>query len=94
MLVIPEVELTQNSNRCIPAPPPGRKCLLHVNCCSYRRPRPASFRGACPPPPGPLIAEIYRRAITTARRTGGLAQLTHPVFHHGADTPWSPFLGA
>jgi hypothetical protein len=31
MLVIPGVELTQNSNRCTPAPLPGRKCLLHVN---------------------------------------------------------------
>ncbi len=85
MLVIPGVELTQNSNRCIPAPPPGRKCLLHVNALFVTPPALGLIPWGLPASQD--RADIYRRAITTARRMGGLAQLNHPNFHYGADGP-------
>jgi len=85
LLVIPGVELTQNSERCTPPPPPGRRCLLHVNALFVTPP----FLGLIPwgPAPSSGRAEIYRRAIVAARRMGGLAQLNHPNFHYGADGP-------
>jgi hypothetical protein len=85
MLVIPGVELTQNSNRCMPAPPPGRKCLLHVNALFVTPPALGLIPWGLPA--SSSRAEIYRRAIATARRLGGLAQLNHPNFHYGADGP-------
>jgi hypothetical protein len=85
MLVIPGVELTQNSNRCAPAPPPGRKCLLHVNALFVTPPALGLIPWGLPP--SSSRAEIYRRAIATARRMGGLAQLNHPNFHYAADGP-------
>ncbi len=85
MLVVPGVELTQNSNRCTPAPPPGRKCLLHVNALFVTPPALGLIPWGLPA--SRSRAEIYRRAITTARRMGGLAQLNHPNFHYGADGP-------
>src|SRR4051812_7530471 len=85
MLVIPGVELTQNSNRCTPAPPPGRRCLLHVNALFVTPPALGLIPWGLPA--SSSRAEIYRRAITAARRLGGLAQLNHPNFHYGADGP-------
>jgi hypothetical protein len=85
MLVIPGVELTQNSNRCTPAAPPGRKCLLHVNALFVTPPALGLIPWGLPA--SSSRAEIYRRAILAARRMGGLAQLNHPNFHYGADGP-------
>ena len=85
MLVIPGVELTQNSNRCTPAPPTGRKCLLHVNALFVTPPALGLIPWGLPASQD--RAEIYRRAIMAARRMGGLAQLNHPNFHYGADGP-------
>ena len=49
MLVIPGVELTQNVDRCAPPPPPGMRCLLHVNALFVTPPRDgkADVGGAC-----------------------------------------------
>jgi hypothetical protein len=84
-LVVPGVELTQNSERCTPAPTPGNKCLLHVNALFVTPPA----LGLIPwgPPASSSRAEIYRRALAAARRMGGLTQLNHPNFHYGADGP-------
>src|SRR4051794_19609878 len=83
MLVIPGVELTQNSNRCVPAPPPGRKCLLHVNALFVTPPAlglipwglPASssrteiYRPPGPPPGGPAgCLEPHRDLSAGGRR--------------------------
>jgi hypothetical protein len=53
LLVIPGVELTQNVESCTPAPPPGLRCLLHVNAlyaralCPAPEPATAQVRGVC-----------------------------------------------
>ena len=82
MLAIRGVELTQNLRRCEPEPEPGEACLLHVN---------ALFVGSSPgrisldPPPSFARSELYGRAVDKAIALGGIAQLNHPSFQHGAD---------
>lgn len=82
MLVLRGAELTQNLRSCVPAPEAGDACLLHVN---------ALFVGA---KPGRIIldpsmrldrSELYGRAVDRAIALGGVAQLNHPNFQHGAD---------
>ena len=55
MLVIPGVELTQNVERCVPPPPAGMRCLLHVN---------ALFVDAAARRPDPLATGDRRRAVS------------------------------
>jgi hypothetical protein len=83
MLVIPGAELTQNVDRCEPPPPPGMRCLLHVNALFVTPPRDGKITWAGPV--GPARLAIYRRALATSRLLGGIAQLNHPNFHHAAD---------
>jgi hypothetical protein len=85
MLVIPGVELTQNVDRCVPPPPAGSRCLLHVNAL-FVAPPPGG-RIPWPPASGSSRFEIYHRALEAARRMGGIAQLNHPNFHYAADAP-------
>jgi hypothetical protein len=82
-LVLPGIELTQNLHDCTPPPAPGEQCLFHVNALFVNqgatgldpwRPEVSGDRHAA-----------YRLALATAARAGGLAQLNHPNFHHGAD---------
>ena len=82
MLVLRGIELTQNLRRCDPAPELGDACLLHVNGLfvgpsreHVRFPTDGSLRRI----------DLYGRAVDRALASGGLAQLNHPNFHHGAD---------
>jgi hypothetical protein len=85
MLVLPGVELTQNVDRCVPPPPAGLRCLLHVNALFVTPPPDGRipWRAAS----GPSRFEIYHRALDASRRLGGIAQLNHPNFHYAADAP-------
>lgn len=85
MLVIPGVELTQNVADCVPPPPVGLRCLLHVNALFVVPPPDGRIPG--PPATGRSRFEIYHRALDTTRRLGGIAQLNHPNFHYAADAP-------
>jgi hypothetical protein len=90
MLVIPGVEITQNLARCRPAPPPGLRCLLHVNALFVTPPAGGGDASAPPitlaaAPAGDARLDIFRRALVTTRRLGGIAQLNHPNFHYAAD---------
>jgi len=85
MLVIPGVELTQNVAHCVPPPPLGLRCLLHVNALFVAPPPDGKIPG--PPATGASRFEIYHRALDTTRRLGGIAQLNHPNFHYAADAP-------
>jgi hypothetical protein len=87
MLVIPGVELTQNLDTCVPPPPSGSRCPLHVNALFVAPPADGRIPWPSPGGTGPARIEIYRRAIETARRLGGIAQLNHPNFHYAADAP-------
>jgi hypothetical protein len=85
MLVIPGVELTQNVERCVPPPPAGLRCLLHVNALFVAP--PADGKVPWRPASGDSRFEIYHRALDASRQLGGLAQLNHPNFHYAADAP-------
>jgi len=85
MLVIPGVELTQNVQHCVPPPPRGLRCLLHVNALFVVPPPDGKIPAL--PATGPSRFEIYHRALDTTRRLGGIAQLNHPNFHYAADAP-------
>ena len=85
MLVIPGVELTQNVERCVPPPPAGTRCLLHVNALFVAP--PADGRIPWPQAVGSSRFELYHRAVEATRRLGGIAQLNHPNFHYAADAP-------
>lgn len=82
MLALRGVELTQNLRRCEPAPEPGDACLLHVNAL-FVSPTPGQI--SFDPPASRARAEVYGRAVDRAIALGGIAQLNHPNFQHGAD---------
>jgi hypothetical protein len=82
MLTLRGVELTQNLRRCEPAPEPGEACLLHVNALFVG---PKAGRVAWDPPSSLARTALYGGAVEEAVALGGIAQLNHPNFHHGAD---------
>lgn len=82
MLALRGVELTQNLRSCEPAPEAREACLLHVNALFVAE---AAGRVDLERLPGRARAEIYGRSVDRALALGGIAQLNHPNFHHGAD---------
>jgi hypothetical protein len=81
MLLLRGVELTQNLRDCEPPPEPGDACLLHVNAL-FVAPRREPIRWE--PLPGAARVALYGRALDRAAQLGGVAQLDHPNFQHGA----------
>ncbi|MFT3771310.1 MAG: CehA/McbA family metallohydrolase [Minicystis sp.] len=82
MLALRGVELTQNLRRCEPAPEPGDACLLHVNALLVA---PLRERVRFPTEGSLRRLDLYGRAVDRAGTLGGIAQLNHPNFQHGAD---------
>lgn len=85
MLALRGVELTQNLRRCEPAPEPGEACLLHVNAL-FVAPRAGRIEVEIKldPKAAPGRADIYGQSVDRAIALGGIAQLNHPNFQHGA----------
>jgi hypothetical protein len=81
MLTLAGVELTQNLETCDPPPRPGHACLLHVDALFVRDAAPITF----PEPTPSRRVNLYGRAVDLAHVIGGVSQLNHPNFHHGAD---------
>jgi hypothetical protein len=82
MLVLHGVELTQNLRRCEPSPEPGDACLLHINGLFTGE---TTGRIDLDPAAGLARVDLYGRAVDRAIALGGIAQLNHPNFQHGAD---------
>ncbi|APR75211.1 Phosphoesterase PHP [Minicystis rosea] len=82
MLVLRGIELTQNLRRCEPAPEPKDACLLHVNGLFVA---PSREHVRFPVEGSVRRLDLYGHAVDRAIASGGLAQLNHPNFHHGAD---------
>lgn len=84
MLVLPGVELTQNLERCSPAPRDGHQCLLHVNALVVD---PSAVAGAAnlPTPTSDRRIDLFAHGMAVADSLGGLAQLNHPNFHYAAN---------
>ncbi len=91
LLVIPGVELTQNSRDCDPPPEPGMACLLHVNALFVDPTAPA--RISWPAAPLSRRLDIFSLALSKTRDLGGLAQINHPNFHYAADAALIAELG-
>jgi hypothetical protein len=83
LLVMAGIELTQNVERCEPAPEPGLQCLLHVNGLFVGN--DASAIASVPTPPGVERLELFAHAIAVTEALGGVAMLNHPNFHYAAD---------
>lgn len=85
LLLVPGVELTQNSASCEPKPAPGYRCLFHTSALFVEPGRdPAGGeRFAIPYRPGRLAA--YLSQLELARSLGGIAVVNHPLFHFAAD---------
>ncbi len=82
LIVLRGVELTQNLRTCDPPPDPGERCLLHATALFVRPdPDPIAFD----PGEGRSRLDLYARAVDRGIALGGLVQLDHPNFHHGAD---------
>ena len=81
MLALRGVELTQNLRSCEPAPEPGDACLLHVNALFVA---PALGLLSLEPRASQARVALYGRAVDRAIALGGIAQLNHPNFQHGA----------
>lgn len=82
LVVVPGVELTQNSEDCEPPEAPGVPCLLHVNALFVER--FTAGRVVLQPPPTRERRAIYGVALATTRSLEGVAMLNHPNFHYGA----------
>jgi hypothetical protein len=82
-LVLSGIELTQNLAACSPPPEAGERCLFHVN--GLFLGREAAGLEPWRPKLLPDRRAAYRQAIAAATQAGGIAQLNHPNFHHGAD---------
>jgi len=83
MLVIPGMEITQNLKTCIPPPPAGMVCLLHVNALFIDPKKLAQLEDT----DSADREVLYGRAIDAATKMGALAQVNHPNFMYGADEP-------
>ena len=81
MLVFRGVELTQSLQSCEPAPEAGDACLLHVNALFVA---PEAGRIYLPTAASQSRVALYGSAVDRAIALGGLAQLNHPNFQHGA----------
>lgn len=82
LLVMAGIELTQNAERCEPAPEPGLQCLLHVNGLFVGN--DTSPIASLPAPTGATRLELYAHAIAVTEALGGVAMLNHPNFHYAA----------
>jgi hypothetical protein len=76
MLVIPGVELTFNTTKCVP-PPEKKKCLVHVNALFVTR-----TPGEVPllEPESFARMDLYQEMLDRALELGGLPMLNHPNF--------------
>lgn len=84
MLVLPGIELTQNTETCSPPPEAGMGCLLHVNGLIVD-PAKSDAVAALPRPNSFDRVELYTHAVRVTEQLGGISMLNHPNFHYAAD---------
>lgn len=84
LLAIPGVELTANLDTCLPAPPPGLTCNLHVNALFVDAARTTA---AVARTNSTQRLDVYAQGLEQSAALGALAQINHPNFRYGADGP-------
>lgn len=85
LLLIPGVELSQNSSVCDPQPTPGYRCLFHVSGLFVDPAKDARHGERLPLPFRPGRLEAYRSQLDVVRGLGAVPVLNHPLFHFAAD---------
>jgi hypothetical protein len=85
LLLVPGVELTQNSAVCEPKPAPGYRCLFHLSGLFVDPEQDVAHGEKIQIPFHPGRLDAYRSEVEIVRKLGGVAVLNHPLFHFAAD---------
>jgi hypothetical protein len=85
LLLVPGVELTQNSARCEPPPAPGFRCLFHTSALFVDPARDAARGERMQLAYRPGRRAAYESQLEIARELGGIPVVNHPLFHFAAD---------
>lgn len=85
LMLIPGVELTQNSVSCQPKPPPGYRCLIHTTALFVDPSKDAARGERIRFPFVDDRRRAYEAQLKMAADWGGLSVLNHPQFHFAAD---------
>lgn len=85
LLLVPGVELTQNSERCEPPAAPGYRCLFHTTALFVDPERDPASGERFAPQFRPVRRDAYRSHLRIAAELGGVAVVNHPAFHFAAD---------
>lgn len=85
LLLIPGVELSQNSASCEPKPTPGYRCLFHVSGLFVDSGRDRAHGERIPMVFHPGRLDAYQAELDVVGELGGTAVLNHPLFHFAAD---------
>jgi hypothetical protein len=85
LLLVPGVELTQNSQRCEPPAAPGYRCLFHTSALFVDPGRDPARGERMKLPFRPGRSAAYEAQLRLASELGGIAVVNHPLFHFAAD---------
>lgn len=85
MLLIPGVELTQNSTICDPKPVQGYRCLFHSTALFVDPAKDERHGEKLRMPFVPGRREAFQAQFDFAEKLGGIYVLNHPSFHFAAD---------
>jgi hypothetical protein len=81
LLLIPGIELTQNSTRCSPKPAPGYRCLFHTGGLFLDPARDRRHGERIPLAYSPDRLRAYEHQLDIVDELGGIGVLNHPLFH-------------
>jgi hypothetical protein len=85
LLLVPGIELSQNSATCDPGPTPGYRCLFHLSGLFLDPARDARRGGRIPLTFRPGRLDAYRAELEIVTALDGVPVLNHPLFHFAAD---------
>ena len=85
LLLIPGVELTQNSASCEPRPAPGYRCLFHTSALFVDPSRDEARGERFSIPYRPVRRAAYTSQLEIAAELGGVGVVNHPLFHFALD---------
>jgi hypothetical protein len=85
LLLVPGVELSQNSTICEPKPTPGYRCLFHTSGL-FVDPLKDSAKGErISMAFRPVRSAAYQQQLNIVARLGGVPVINHPLFHFAAN---------
>jgi len=85
LLLVPGVELSQNSTVCEPKPTPGYRCLFHTSGLFVDPLKDDAKGERIPMAFRPVRAAAYQQQLDIVSRLGGVPVINHPLFHFAAN---------